>query len=236
MFGICWTGNATTDFLSFCNDVNNFGKLTWDILDQELSSTVNFLDLTLSIQGHKIVSQIYQKEMNLYLYIPPASAHPAGCIKSTVFGLTRRYYAQNTFHRDYIHFIKLLYHHLIQRGWDQSKIRQMILDACTTVKRVNKTPAAPTILDRALRTRFARKMTIKIAFYSFYLPPRRHSKETNSRAVRAALWQIAPRRDRHCSANHGLLLRTTEKYRRPHHQSQALSSPWHYFINYFGGV
>jgi hypothetical protein len=66
--------------------------------------------------------------MNLYLYIPPASAHPAGCIKGTVFGLTRRYYAQNTFRRDYINFIKLLYHRLIRRGWDRSKMRQNILD------------------------------------------------------------------------------------------------------------
>lgn len=150
MFGI-WTGNANTDWLSFCNDVNNFGKLTWDILEQELSTTVNFLDLTLSIQGHKIVSRTYQKEMNLYLYIPPASAHPTGCIKGTVFGLTRRYYAQNTFRRDYINFIKLLYHRLIRRGWDRSKMRQMILDACSTVERTNKTPAAPDILDRTLR-------------------------------------------------------------------------------------
>jgi hypothetical protein len=54
-------------------------------LDQELSSMVNFLDLTLSIQGHKIISRTYQKEMKLYLYIPPASAHPAGwCYNYTI--------------------------------------------------------------------------------------------------------------------------------------------------------
>ena len=30
IFGV-WTGNVTTDWQAFCDDVNNFGVLTWDI-------------------------------------------------------------------------------------------------------------------------------------------------------------------------------------------------------------
>ena len=106
MFGV-WTGNHA-QWLEFCNDVNNFGVLTWDILEQTPSDSVDFLDLTLSIRGNKIVSRTFQKKMNLYLYIPPTSAHPAGCIKGTIYGLVRRYYAQNTFRKDFVHFVSLL--------------------------------------------------------------------------------------------------------------------------------
>ncbi|KAL3774514.1 hypothetical protein ACHAWO_012223 [Cyclotella atomus] len=95
MFGI-WIGNTTNHWSAFCNDVEcNFGELTWDIFEQKLKATR--------------LSRTFQKKMNLYLYIPPASAHPAGCIKGTVFGLICRYYAQNTFQRDFVHFAKLLY-------------------------------------------------------------------------------------------------------------------------------
>ena len=142
MFGI-WIGNATTHWSAFCNDVNNFGVLTWDIEDQKLSTSVDFLDLTLSIVGDKIVSRTFQKKMNLYLYIPPSSAHPSGCIKGTVFGLVRRYYAQNTFRRDFVRLVSLLYRRLIDRGWERAVIRSLILEACHTVQRKAQSQAAP---------------------------------------------------------------------------------------------
>ena len=92
-----WTGNTTTEWKAFQDDVNNFGILTWDIIDVTPSTTVNFLDLTLTIEDNHIITKTFQKKMNLYLYIPFASAHPTGCIKGTVYGLIRRYHAQNTY-------------------------------------------------------------------------------------------------------------------------------------------
>jgi hypothetical protein len=119
MFGV-WIGNATTQWSAFCNDMNIFGELTWDIFKRKLSTSVDFLDLTLTIRGNKIVSRTYRKEMNLYLYTPPASAHPAGCIKGTVSGLVCCYYAQSTSHHDFVHFVRLLYRRLLLRGWERS--------------------------------------------------------------------------------------------------------------------
>ena len=143
MFGI-WTGNATTDWSAFCDDVNNFGVLTWDIKDQKLSSSVDFLDLTLSIKHNKIVSRTFQKKMNLYLYIPPMSAHPSGCIKGTIFGLIRRYHAQNTYRHDFILFVSLLYRRLIARGWEREAMKKLILEACRYVQRKANTNTAVT--------------------------------------------------------------------------------------------
>ena len=95
IFGI-WTGNLTTDWQSFSDDVNNFGVLKWDITEIVPSTSVNFLDMTLSIENGRIVSKTFQKEMNLHLYIPPSSEHPSSCIKGTIFSLILRYFKQNT--------------------------------------------------------------------------------------------------------------------------------------------
>jgi len=46
IFGI-WIGNTITEWVSFCDDVDNYGILTWNIKQQLVSNRVNFLDLTL---------------------------------------------------------------------------------------------------------------------------------------------------------------------------------------------
>ena len=68
-----WTGNLTTDWKAFSEDVNQFGILKWDITDTIPSLSVNFLDMTLSIENGKFVSRTFQKKMNLHLYIPHSS-------------------------------------------------------------------------------------------------------------------------------------------------------------------
>jgi hypothetical protein len=140
IFGI-WIGNTTTDWIAFCDDVDNFGVLTWDIKEQQLSSTVNFLDLTLTIEKDKIVSKTYQKKMNLYLYLPLASAHPQGCIKGTIYGLVGRYYAQNTYRRDYVAIVGLLYHRICERGWEAAFVHDLIIKAS---RHAEEKAAAPT--------------------------------------------------------------------------------------------
>ena len=67
-----WISNLTTDWSSFCKDVNNFGTdeggiLTWDIEDNLPTTSVDFLDLMLTIEGNRITTKNFQKKMNLYL-------------------------------------------------------------------------------------------------------------------------------------------------------------------------
>ena len=142
-----WTGNTTTDWKAFQDDVNTFGILTWDIVDVTPSTSVNFLDLTLTIEGDRIVTKTFQKKMNLYLYIPFASAHPTGCIKGTIYGLIRRYHAQNTYRHDYIHFVILLYRRLLERGWDRAYIRGLISEATATIESDNTKKRPPPARD-----------------------------------------------------------------------------------------
>ena len=124
-----WTGNLTTDWTAFKDDVNNFGILKWDITSVTPSSSVNFLDMTLTICDTKIITKTYQKEMNLHLYIPPSSEHPPRCPKGTVYSLVQRYFRQNTYQQDFTYFVGLLYHRLIQPGWDRTSISELILQA-----------------------------------------------------------------------------------------------------------
>ena len=50
--------------------------------------------------------------MNLFLYVPGTSAHPAGMSKDIIHSLLRRYYEQNSNIKDYFYFMRELYNNL----------------------------------------------------------------------------------------------------------------------------
>ena len=141
MFGI-WLddGNATT-WPAFKRDVDDFGILTWEF--EELSTSVDFLDLTISIEGSSLTTKTYQKSMNLYQYIPPQSAHPPGMIKGIIFGLMRNYYLQNSKQRDYHQMATKLFSRFVARGWDRASIKGHILFADNKLRHSPLTTATP---------------------------------------------------------------------------------------------
>eukprot|EP00957_Ditylum_brightwellii_P041784 3163883-Ditylum_brightwellii.AAC.1 len=67
--------------------------------------------------------------MNLYLYIPPSSAHPAGMIKGLIYSAIRRYKRQNTDRKDYIEMVRLLYQRLRDFGWEEQQLYELFIDA-----------------------------------------------------------------------------------------------------------
>ena len=99
--------------------------------------------MSLSITGNKIVSKTFQKPENLFLYLPASSAHPQGCIKGTVYSLINRYYRHNTNRKDYIFYVAELYRHLLNRGWETTYIRQLIMDATTKIEERGSRPRTP---------------------------------------------------------------------------------------------
>ncbi len=56
----------------------------------ERSNNAIFLDLSLKIENGQISSTIYEKPMNLYLYIPPHSCHAPGVVKGLIYGIVYR--------------------------------------------------------------------------------------------------------------------------------------------------
>jgi hypothetical protein len=80
------TNNAI--WKEFKNDVNNYHGLEW--VFTPLSDSVDFMDMSISIKDNKFEIDLYEKPLNLYLYISPSSAHPPGMITGLVFGMTLR--------------------------------------------------------------------------------------------------------------------------------------------------
>eukprot|EP00957_Ditylum_brightwellii_P176354 13428588-Ditylum_brightwellii.AAC.1 len=50
--------------------------LEWEVI--EINTSADFMDLTMSIKNGKIQTKLFEKSLNLYLYIPPHLAHPPG--------------------------------------------------------------------------------------------------------------------------------------------------------------
>ena len=71
----------------FTKSMNNYPGLTWEF--NKPSNKVDFMDLTISIHNGKITASLFEKPLNLHLYIPPHSAHPPGLlpgiVHSTIF-------------------------------------------------------------------------------------------------------------------------------------------------------
>jgi hypothetical protein len=61
------------NFLAFQESMNSFGTLTWEFMP--LWKEIAFLDLTLHVMPQGIQSWLFEKPLNLYLYIPPHSTH-----------------------------------------------------------------------------------------------------------------------------------------------------------------
>lgn len=116
-------------FAAFMEHFNNWGSLRWTT--DGLTNSVVFLDLTISIQSttRNLSFKTYQKEMNLYLYIPPTSAHPAGVLRSLIFGRLRSYWNQNTYRSDFLNMTKLLVQRLMARGYSKATIMPTFLEA-----------------------------------------------------------------------------------------------------------
>ena len=98
----------------FKEDLCNFGILKWDVGNPSLS--VNFLDLTVTIEDGTIRSKTYQKPTNLHQYICPNSAHPPWTIKSIISSMLSKYYRQNTDITDYWKIAIDFYKYLKDRG------------------------------------------------------------------------------------------------------------------------
>jgi hypothetical protein len=74
--------------------MNTYGKLTWQFTPH--SKWVNFMDLTLSITKTGIRSRIFKKNLNLYLYIPPHSAHSPGVLHGLIIGMISHIFCLTT--------------------------------------------------------------------------------------------------------------------------------------------
>jgi hypothetical protein len=104
-----------------------FGKLTWEFSERTLS--VNFLDLTLTLKDQTLVTCLYEKPLNLYLYIPPHSAHPPGILRGMIAGYITRVFRLTTTKTDCEASIRKFFRRLCARGYTPCRLRPLFYDA-----------------------------------------------------------------------------------------------------------
>jgi hypothetical protein len=79
---------------SFQEDLDKFGQLRWEV--SQRSDTVIFLDLQLTIKNGRLTYSLYEKPLNLHMYLPPHSAHPPGILRGLGFGMIYRLHRLNS--------------------------------------------------------------------------------------------------------------------------------------------
>ena len=131
---LVWKETQRNQFKNFTKSLNDQCKLTW--VTEKLCTSVNFLDLTIMLDRNagRFWTRTYQKDMNLFLYIPALSAHPPGLLKSLIYGLLETYWFQNSNSRDYTKFSQLLHKRLIARGHDLKTINVLFTEAAAKIE------------------------------------------------------------------------------------------------------
>ena len=121
IFGI-WipTGPTTEDNLrwnAFKEAIDGFHGLKWIFSDRVKS--VDYLDLTISLSpdATKIKTTLYEKELNLYLFIPPHSAHAPGVLTGLVLGNCYRIHTLCSEPTDVQALLQLFFNRLLRRGY-----------------------------------------------------------------------------------------------------------------------
>jgi hypothetical protein len=104
-----------------------FGKLTWEFSPR--TTSVDFLDLTLTLDHQRIVTRLFEKPLNLYLYIPPHSAHPPGILSGMITGYVTRVFRLTSTKTDCEASIRKFYRRLCARGYTPSRLLPLFHDA-----------------------------------------------------------------------------------------------------------
>jgi hypothetical protein len=134
------------EWTAFKNSMS-YGKLNWIFSD--LSTSVNFLDLTISISENRIITKIYEKPLNLYLYLPPHSTHPPGLVRGMILGGIGRIYRLTSEHSDRQASIRAFYRRLRVRGYPAETLRPLFEEGIFRASSTRHVP--PVVADQEER-------------------------------------------------------------------------------------
>ena len=112
---------------AFKQDMQSWHGLEWEI--SEPSTSINFMDLTISIEGDRLSTTLFEKAQNLYLYIPPHSAHPHGVATGLIFGQVLRVRRLCSKKADADSKIRQFQRRLLERGYLLKDLRPLFIRA-----------------------------------------------------------------------------------------------------------
>jgi len=144
IFGI-WIPSEMDDntiWEQFKTELNNWASLRWKI--ENRSNKPVFLDLNIQLINTKIHTSTFQKDLNLYLYIPSLSAHPPSCLKGLIAGEMRRYWLQND-PEDFQQILSKFIERLLNRGHTLENLTPILNQAARSLDdQLIRTPHNPT--------------------------------------------------------------------------------------------
>jgi uncharacterized protein YjiS (DUF1127 family) len=85
--------------------------------------------MTLSITNNKFDITLFKKPLNLYLYIPPSSAHLPGMATGLVFGMVLRIMKLCSRVSDAQRQICVFYRQLLRRGYSKDHLTMLFTNA-----------------------------------------------------------------------------------------------------------
>ena len=174
IFGI-WIPSADVEtdeeqWKNFVNDINDYHGLKW--IFSPRCKKVNFLDITISIRnGNLLHTTLFEKSLNLYLYIPPHSAHPPGVLTGLVIGNCHRMHTLCSDSADKTFHLRQFMARLLARGYSHSVLRPLFIRARHLA--LNPPAVTPTIDE-------AEDSKRRIFFHLEYHPDSPKSKELQS--------------------------------------------------------
>jgi hypothetical protein len=112
--------------------MNGAHGLTWEFSERSLQ--VDFMDLSITLHEGRITTSLYEKPMNLHLYIPPHSAHPPGLLPGVVYGTLFRIHTLCSDEDDKEARTKTFFRRLRARGYQTSKILPLFHKAIERAK------------------------------------------------------------------------------------------------------
>ena len=95
------------------------------------------MDLTITLEGNKIVTTLYEKPNNLHLFIPSKSCHPPGLLRGMINGHVYRIRKLCTHPPDQLEKLQRYFRCLLARGYDRDLLRRLFYEACSK-KRAKK--------------------------------------------------------------------------------------------------
>jgi hypothetical protein len=105
---------------TFKQHMQEYHGLEWDFTP--LSTSCNFMDLTISVTNNHLTTTLFEKQQNLYLYIPPHSSHPTGMIQGLIHGNILRIHRLCTYKHDIQHKTQTFFQRLIHRGYSPTHL------------------------------------------------------------------------------------------------------------------
>jgi hypothetical protein len=123
----------------FKDEMDEYG-LVWDFTPR--ANTTQFLDLNLTIVNGRIETTLFEKALNLHLYIPPKSAHPPGVLMGLIMGMIFRIFVLCSHQPDRIRKTQDFFRHLIFRGYQAHNIEPIFRKAIANAIAYDGTPTA----------------------------------------------------------------------------------------------